>query len=359
MSDIEHSQADHGLLDMIESISSNHDSGRLEITATSTGGAFFFKEGKLLDAELGSLTGFQAVNAALSIRDAQFTFNPLISMPASSSITANERIVLKRFFGIDCAEVQDSFENASVAEVDWEVTPEPVIPLSEVEEFSENNPENAPTIEVEPVVQSDSGTFGADRNDDNGIRRGFPSFVPPPRIALYLTVLVIFAAAAFALTLKINERRKQEVVAEKTEVSASPVTTELQSTQDKQQTEPQNLTGEWTIVNTVNKTSYRAFNNLKIGFRLVINQTGKEFTAKGEKVSENGRNLTANDRTPIQVVGSIDGDKVVATFVENGALRKTDGRFVWQIQNAGAGLTGTFVSTAARSSGKSAATKTL
>ena len=359
MSDIERNQGNHGLLDLIESISSNRDSGRLEIAATAASGAFFFKEGKLLDAELGSLTGFQAVNAALSIRDAQFTFNPLISMPASSSITPNERIVLKRFFGIDCAEVQDSFEDPSVAEVDWGVTPEPVVPLSEVEEFSDNGVENTPMIEVEQVVQSDSGTFAADRNDDNGSYRGFPSFVPRPRIALYLTILLIFAAGAFALTLKVYERRKQASVAEKTEAPASPVTTEVQSIPDVQQIEPQNLTGEWTIVNTVEKTRYRAFDNLEIGFRLVINQTGKEFTAKGEKVSENGRNLSASDRTPIQVVGSIDGDKVMATFVEIGALRKTDGRFVWQIQNAGAGLTGTFVSTAARSSGRSAATKTL
>ena len=328
MSDIEHNQVNNSLLDMIESISSNHDSGRLEIAATAASGAFFFKEGKLLDAELGSLTGFPAVNAALSMHDAQFTFNPLISMPASSSITPNERIVLKRFFGIDCAEVQDSVEDPSVGEVDWDVSPEPVVPLSEVS------------------------------------HHGLRSFVPRPRIALYVAVLLIFAAGAFALVWKINERRKQASVAETNVVPSGPVVpsdpmaTAQQSTQD-QQTEPQNLTGEWTIVNTVEKTRYRAFDNLEIGFRLVINQTGKEFTAKGEKVSENGRKLSASDRTPIQVVGSIDGNKVIATFVENGALRKTGGRFVWQIQNAGAGLTGTFVSTAARSSGKSAATKTL
>jgi hypothetical protein len=236
------------------------------------------------------------------------------------------------------------------------VTPEPVVPLSEVQEFSENDPENTPT---EPVVQSDSGTFSADRNADNESHRGFPSFVLRPRIALYLTVLVIFAAAAFALTLKVNERRQQPSVAEKTEVPASPVTTGLQSTQDEQPTEGQNLTGEWTIINTVEKTAYRPFDNMEIGFRLVINQTGKEFTAKGQKVSENGRNLPASGRTPIQVIGSIDGDKVVATFVEDGRMRKTNGRFVWRIQSAGAGLAGTFESTAARSSGKSSATKEL
>ena len=121
----------------------------------------------------------------------------------------------------------------------------------------------------------------------------------------------------------------------------------------------ENLTGKWTVVNVVEKTSYRSFKNLEIGFRLAINQTGRTFTAKGEKVSENGRSLPASGRTPIHVTGSINGDRVEATFFEEGALRKTCGRFVWRIEKPGLGLAGTFVSTAARTSGKSAATKEL
>jgi len=38
-------------------------------------------------------------------------------------------------------------------------------------------------------------------------------------------------------------------------------------------------------------------------------------------------------------------------------VRKTNGRFVWRIDKASGGLKGTFSSTAARTSGKSAATK--
>jgi hypothetical protein len=36
--------------------------------------------------------------------------------------------------------------------------------------------------------------------------------------------------------------------------------------------------------------------------------------------------LPAGDRTPIHVTGSIDGDRVVATFVEDGRMRRTNGR---------------------------------
>jgi len=56
---------------------------------------------------------------------------------------------------------------------------------------------------------------------------------------------------------------------------------------------------------------------------------------------------------------SIDGDRVEAIFFESGALRKTNGRFVWRIDQASGRLNGTFASTAAGSSGKSAATREL
>jgi hypothetical protein len=119
------------------------------------------------------------------------------------------------------------------------------------------------------------------------------------------------------------------------------------------------LTGKWNVVNSVQKTSYRSFQNMNIGFELTINQSGKSFTGAGRKVSENGHSLPATSRTPIEVKGSIDGDRVEATFFEQGTLRKTNGRFVWRIDQASGGLNGTFVTTAAGSSGKSAARREL
>jgi hypothetical protein len=126
---------------------------------------------------------------------------------------------------------------------------------------------------------------------------------------------------------------------------------------EKRAAKVQDLTGDWQVINTVQTTAYKSFDNMKVGFRLKINQEGKEFTGKGEKFSENGQTLPAANRTPINVTGSIDGDKVVATFVEDGRMRRTNGRFVWKLQNGRDQLAGTFVSTAANSSGTSAMTK--
>jgi hypothetical protein len=85
----------------------------------------------------------------------------------------------------------------------------------------------------------------------------------------------------------------------------------------------------------------------------------RTFTAKGEKVPENGRSLPASSRTPIQLQGFIDGDRIEATFFEQGAIRKTNGRVVWKIDRSSGGLTGTFASTAAQTTGKSTARREL
>jgi len=60
------------IIDVIKSITSNQESGRLEIVSSGTRGTFLFNEGKLVDARLGSLSGFPAVNAAVALRDVQF-----------------------------------------------------------------------------------------------------------------------------------------------------------------------------------------------------------------------------------------------------------------------------------------------
>ena len=57
------------------------------------------------------------------------------------------------------------------------------------------------------------------------------------------------------------------------------------------------------------------------------------------------------------MVGSIEGESIIATFIEDGIRRKTTGTFTWKIENGGRLLRGTFVSTAANSSGESIMTK--
>lgn len=122
-------------------------------------------------------------------------------------------------------------------------------------------------------------------------------------------------------------------------------------------TKTPNLSGEWNMVNTLETTNYPAYTNLRIGYHLVITQTGNEFTADGEKVSENGTSLDSSQRTPIHITGTIDQNAVSATFVEEGLRRKTSGSLEWMLSANGNQLRGTFTSTAAKSSGPSVGTR--
>src|SRR5215213_6062170 len=414
--DIENTLREHGILDVIRTLSANGESGRLQITNGTTNGDFFLRNGLLVDARVGNLTGFQAINAAASMRDGSFSFDPTVVPPAVSSIRPNERVVLKQFFGIDTVATEEIHHPAAVSAFDDAVVPVPVVPLAE-----------PPVLEDEPVIVAgdEEATVITSHvpSDELGDELRTPApYVPASnsiyRGAVLLALLFILlgatavmlryrfrervspAVASVATTVEASSPRENTaqpvqpaqpaeriVRAERTEVKPSAQT--ARSTQPAQPAEPvakpvepkkeidrassaepvaqspapsdkvasadQDLTGKWTVVNTVSKTSFGSFKNMAIGFDLSIKQTGNTFTGTGRKISENGRSLPAGSRTPIYVKGSIDGDKVEATFFEEGTLRKTNGRFVWRINKADGGLSGTFNSTAARTSGRSSA----
>ena len=373
----------HGILDFIKSIASNRESGRLEINSSGAHGALLFTDGKLVDARLGSLEGFQAVNAAVSLRDVEFSFVHATYPPHSGTIGPNERVVLSRFFGIEAAE--DVPHSNPDAEVDWNMMPEQVVPLAEVEELAFDDLQETPTIEAKPVaapvLEETAPVEAAVNPDTTVVSRKIPNVSPASfqrtRVALYLVlILAVTAALAIALRSKLKAPTQVAAVATSVESKSQPVpepsiaevkqesaanserpVRPQRDDSEERDVDAQDLAGEWRVINTVEKTGYKSFDRMQVGFRLRIKQTGKDFTATGEKFSENGRNLPQNSRTPIEVKGSIDGDKIVATFVEDGLVRRTNGRFIWKLQNDGSGLTGTFVSTAANSRGRSAATK--
>ena len=101
MFDSENPDRERGILDAIQTVASNGETGRLATRTGTTEGAFFFNNGLLVDARVGNLTGFQAINAAASMRDASWRFDPSVAPPPVSSIRPNERVILKQFFGID------------------------------------------------------------------------------------------------------------------------------------------------------------------------------------------------------------------------------------------------------------------
>jgi hypothetical protein len=367
MSDTEKTLRDGEALNVIKTLCSNHESGRLLLRAGTTAGAFFFRNGLLVDARVGNLTGFQAINAAASLPDASFSFDSSVVPPAFSSITPSERVVLKQFFGIDTVGPEGFRDDEPVVYDDVEE----VSDVDEVTLVGANAPRaEVPLAEVPPP--------------DVPSAFPYPAFSSAPsRSGLGIAAVVfLLAIAAVALLYRFGDYKSPAPVASPSTVEAiqpssppvaepvQPQVTPVNHTAsvtrvehaappapvDRSTSAAPELTGKWNIVNTVQKTSYNSFNNLKVGFDLSIQQNGEGFTGTGQKVSENGRSLPAGSRTPIHVKGSIHGDRVEATFFEEGTARKTNGRFVWRINRAGA-LTGTFMTNAARSSGTSTARK--
>ena len=348
MSDSQEPLHDRSILNMIRAICEKGESGRLEILAGAIQGELSFQEGKLVDARVGHLTGFRAINAAASMRDARVSFDPAFTPIASSGITSSERVVLKQFFGI---ETTDAYLEPAV--MSW---PD----------------ETAQILDPEPVN---------DAADEVTIVRGSTapsaSALPPPpplrsrfsyATAIMVAALAVAIMAAASVLLFKDRSRSAAAVATSAQPSApvaAPVVQQaepavVESAQARSlSAASQDLSGKWSIVNTVETTSYRSYKNLRVGFDLSINQNGTSLTGSGRKISENGRTLPADSRTPIQLKGTIKGDRIEATFFEDGIARKTNGRFVWRVDRAGRGLTGTFASTAARSRGKSAATREL
>ena len=217
------------ILEVINCITSNHQSGRLEIVSSGTRGTLLFKEGKLVDARLGSLSGFQAVNAAVALRDVQVSFDHVTPAPHVSGITPSERIVMKRFFGIEAAEMEEPATTAA-PEIDWNPAPEPVVPLNE-----------AATISI--------------------------ALFSVPRLAVCLVVLIGLAVGAVALRSRFKAAQASAPVATvvepqpspvnepQPEVAAEPAMKQVAAEPEKRAANVQDLTGEWQVINTVQQTA--------------------------------------------------------------------------------------------------------
>ncbi len=326
----------NGILDVIRSLSAQGASGRLQINTGMTDGALFFDRGELVDARLANLSGFQAVNALVSVPNGNYSFDSTVRPPAQHSITANERVLLKDFFGIEAGNDEpltaEDDDEVTLVRSEPSVVPEPAAP-----------PVVDPIV-AEPALPEPAFTEPQHPVPVQPIPR---STFRPALFFVLLSALIAIAAVALLYRLRKPNPTTTPSVVSTTEVPPAPAT--VSAVPD--------LSGNWDVVNTVEQTSYQAYKNMRVGFNVSINQTGKDFTGQGEKISENGRSLPATSRTPIVVRGTIDGDKVEATFSESGAMRKTNGRFVWKLDKTSGGLTGTFVTNAARSSGKSAAKK--
>ncbi|HKQ53470.1 MAG TPA: DUF4388 domain-containing protein [Pyrinomonadaceae bacterium] len=86
---------DYPLADLIGILRHQRKTGRLLIEYSLSPCSLYFVEGDLVDAQLNTVGGLQAVLVALAQPNASFNFNPLIQPPRRSINASSQRVILE------------------------------------------------------------------------------------------------------------------------------------------------------------------------------------------------------------------------------------------------------------------------
>jgi Domain of unknown function (DUF4388) len=84
---------DQPLPELIRRLRVQRKSGRLQVEYRDGPAAFFFEDGQMVDARMGSLRGVEALYAALALEGASFNFNPLVRPPERSIDDQGRRFI--------------------------------------------------------------------------------------------------------------------------------------------------------------------------------------------------------------------------------------------------------------------------
>jgi hypothetical protein len=86
---------DYPLADLMWILRHKRKSGRLLVEYAMSPCSFYFVEGNMVDAQMNTLSGLQAVLVALSQPNAAFNFNPLIEAPRRSINESSQKVILE------------------------------------------------------------------------------------------------------------------------------------------------------------------------------------------------------------------------------------------------------------------------
>lgn len=84
---------DYSLPGLIKMLHDQRKTGRLQVDYAESPAAFYFEDGRLVDAKIGDLRGLEAVYLALSLEGASFNFNPLIKPPERTVEDREQKLI--------------------------------------------------------------------------------------------------------------------------------------------------------------------------------------------------------------------------------------------------------------------------
>ena len=160
---------DYPLSDLVGILRYQRKTGRLMIEYPKAPATFYFQDGELVDVQLDSLSGLQAICVALAQPASPFNFNPLIR-PSRRSIESSLQRVVSELFGC------------------WDESPLQIDSLTTTE----------PVPGVQPA--SIAATLPAEPAELKGVEvRALPTYVPP--VTTQSRVIVMTAAGIMMLGL--------------------------------------------------------------------------------------------------------------------------------------------------------------
>lgn len=116
----------------------------------------------------------------------------------------------------------------------------------------------------------------------------------------------------------------------------------------------EDVTGSWRLATQVESSKYARYEDLLLGYELELEQDGDRVSGVGRKIVENGTGIYSRGQTPIAISGIADGDRLMLTFIEEGAQRSSRGAFVLRREQDGT-LRGRLTTNAAGSAGSAEA----
>lgn len=159
---------DYPLSDLIGILRHQRKTGRLLIECPTTPASFYFEEGELVDVQLDSLVGLQAVCVAMAQPASPFNFNPLIR-PSQRSIDNSLQRVVSELFGC------------------WDESPLQIDTVSTAQALPPIERAVTPEVPAAPAIKS------------GGEVLALPAFVPPNK--QNRTILAMAAAGLMMLGL--------------------------------------------------------------------------------------------------------------------------------------------------------------
>lgn len=86
-----------------------------------------------------------------------------------------------------------------------------------------------------------------------------------------------------------------------------------------------NLAGEWLMTSKVTKADMKAYIGAEVQWKMFITESDNKIQGTAEKIKINGVDLDYNERTSLELNGTIEKNKLIINYTENGKVRKTSG----------------------------------